>query len=173
MAEAVVHELEAVEVEEHHDRRRSVVAQAPGDGVAQAVDEEEAIGEAGERIVQGLVGQHLLRLFAFGDIADIDDVATDRGAVSHVGDHRLGVAPRSVVMLDPELQGLDVRLRDEKGRQLRLDLGPVVGVHEIGGLEADELVGFSPQQRACGRAGVEDDPTGAEEQSGVRRILHE
>ena len=57
VAQAVVDQLEAVEVEEHHHRGWSVVAEAAGDGVAQAVDQQQAVGQAGERVVQGLMGQ--------------------------------------------------------------------------------------------------------------------
>ncbi len=59
VAEAVVDHLEVVEVEEQH-RHPPVVALWPGQRPVEAVEQQGAVGQAGERVVGGLVGQALL-----------------------------------------------------------------------------------------------------------------
>ncbi len=54
VAEAVVDRLEVVEVDED-DGQADVVAAGAGDGVADALDEQRAVGEARDRVVEGLV----------------------------------------------------------------------------------------------------------------------
>ena len=100
---------------------------AAGDGVAEAVDEEQAVGQSGQGGVQGLVGQLLLGILAFCDVADVDDVAPHRRTVAHVGDDGLGVAPRPVAVLHAELEGLDEGAGAQELHQFRLDACPVVG----------------------------------------------
>ena len=55
VTERVVHELEAVEVEEHHDRRYAAAPVRDRDRVREPVDEELPVREPGERIVQRAV----------------------------------------------------------------------------------------------------------------------
>ena len=54
VAEAVVDELELVEVEEEH-RDRGLAPAGDREGVLEPVEEEVAVGQAGERVVEGLV----------------------------------------------------------------------------------------------------------------------
>ena len=58
VAEAVVHHLEPVEVEEQH-RDALVVALGVGELAAEALDEVQAVREAGERVVDRLVRERL------------------------------------------------------------------------------------------------------------------
>ena len=58
--EAVVDRLEAVEVAEQHGDRRAGSLGA-GNRMAQAVDEQRAVGQAGERVVKSLVHRFLDR----------------------------------------------------------------------------------------------------------------
>ena len=79
--EAVVDHLELVEVDVE-DRERIVVAPpAAGEGLAQAVAEQRAVGEAGQRVVERVVEEPFLRLLAAGDVG--------QGA-----GHAVGLAPR-------------------------------------------------------------------------------
>ena len=50
VAEAVVDELEAIEVEEQHGVKRLAVALAPLDRAAQPVDEQHAVRQPGQRV---------------------------------------------------------------------------------------------------------------------------
>jgi hypothetical protein len=68
MAEFVVDDLEAVEIEEHQ-RHRLAVALGAGHGLAEAVAEQHAIGQAGQAVVVGQVLQLLLHLVLLGCIA--------------------------------------------------------------------------------------------------------
>ena len=56
VAERVVDDLEAVEVDEEDD---DVFASAvgPGERLAQPVEQERAVGQPGERVVEGVVGE--------------------------------------------------------------------------------------------------------------------
>jgi len=56
VAEAVVDRLEVVEVDEE-DADAAATPGRAGDRVGDAVAEEGAVGEAGERVVERLVGQ--------------------------------------------------------------------------------------------------------------------
>ncbi|MCY1409390.1 hypothetical protein D9M71_247390 [compost metagenome] len=64
VAQAVVDQLEAVEVDEQHREGRLPMAAAAGHGAGQAVGEERTVGQAGERIVEG-VDQLLFGALAF------------------------------------------------------------------------------------------------------------
>ena len=70
VAEAVVDQLEVVEIEEQ-DRGMRVLAAEPGQRVLEAVDEQHAVGQPGERIVHGPVADGVL----------------DRLALERVGQH--------------------------------------------------------------------------------------
>ena len=73
MAQGVVDVLEAVEIEaEHGEALAGAQAQR---GVLDAFAEQDAVGEAGQRVVAGGVGELLLRLPAFGDVDDDADRA--------------------------------------------------------------------------------------------------
>ena len=81
VAEAVVDRLEVVEVDEQH--REVAVACAPtrAERVLDAVAEQRLVGEAGERVVERLVGELVLEPLALGDVAEAphppDDLAVD------------------------------------------------------------------------------------------------
>ena len=68
VAEAVVDELEAVEVEEEDGEVVVVVAATPGHGLPQPVEEEGAVGQPGEGIVERVVEDLLLGALALGDV---------------------------------------------------------------------------------------------------------
>ena len=70
VAEAVVDDLEPVEVDEQH---REAVLGAPlgaAEGAAEQVGEQRAVGEAGQGVVEGVVEQLLLRQLALGDVGE-------------------------------------------------------------------------------------------------------
>src|ERR1700674_4726853 len=62
MPQGVVDVLEAVEIDEEHSGNRADLPPRPGERVLEAIQEERAVGQIGERIVQDLVlhgGRHL------------------------------------------------------------------------------------------------------------------
>ena len=79
--EGVVDALEAVEVEQQH-RRHAVGAPRPGQRVVEAVVEQRAIGEPGQRVVAGLMAHPRLRRLELGDVErDRDHVGDPSGIV--------------------------------------------------------------------------------------------
>jgi len=69
VSEAVVDELEVVEIDEEH-RHAVAVAVGPGERETQVVLERDAVREVGQGIVMRQVLQPLLGLYPLGDIAD-------------------------------------------------------------------------------------------------------
>ena len=67
-----------------------------GFGRKDAIEEERPIGEPGQRIVQGLVGQLLLQPLPFAHVPPVDHQATDGGIPEPVGRQPPAVRPRTV-----------------------------------------------------------------------------
>ena len=76
MAERVVHLLEPVEVDEQHGERLAGAGRA-GQRLVEPVAEERAVGEAGQPVVERLVGELLLEPDALGDVARVEHDAAD------------------------------------------------------------------------------------------------
>ena len=64
--------------------RPMCVAARAGDRVAHALGEQRAVGEARDRVVEGLVGELLLERLALGDVAAVEDDAADVLVVEQV-----------------------------------------------------------------------------------------
>ena len=77
--EAVVHELEVIEVEVHH-READAVAPRVREAVHEAVAEEQAVRQAGQRVVVRAVLELLLGLLALRDVAVVEDDRAARSA---------------------------------------------------------------------------------------------
>ena len=106
MAEAVVDDLEAVEVEEQDGGAAlGVVALGAPDRLVEAVHEQHAVGEAGERVVERVVLEPALGLAAVGDVGDRAD-DPERAAVVVADGGRAGEHPAvvAVAVLDPVLE---------------------------------------------------------------------
>jgi hypothetical protein len=76
MTERVVDALEVVEVQEQHGAEASV-AEHLGSSLIESIIEERAIGESGQRVVQGLVGELGRQRALVGDVTLRDDVVED------------------------------------------------------------------------------------------------
>ena len=83
VAEAVVDGLEVVEVDEH-DADRPAAAERAHERMLDAVGEERAVGELGDRVVEGLVGELILERLALADVAPVQDDAADVLVVDQV-----------------------------------------------------------------------------------------
>ena len=154
MAEAVVDELEAVEVEEEH-RDAALRALGVCERVREAVDEQQAVGEAREVVVDGLVRERLLGALAVRDVAHLHEVVArlvERVAHDgHVDEHRddAAVGPDQAVLalivrLAAAQEAVDPRAR-------ALDLG---GMEELQGSPPEQPVDGVPQElgeRGIGR----------------------
>ena len=167
--EAVVHGLEVVEVDEEHGqvRARALVA---GQGVVEAVLEEGLVGQAGQRVVEGPVGQLVLEPLAVGDVAEAHDPADDATV------HPLRPAGPFHHPAVPELQNVEALVFRREGSPLLFADGGL-GVRQLveregqGGrvaLLGHELLGQVPNfGEAAVRTG--DPPVGADHQNAVRR----
>ena len=105
VAEAVVDGLEVVEVDEQHSHP-DAVAEGPRDRVADALVEQRPVGEVGDRIVEGLVGELLLERLALRDVAAVQDDPTDRGVAEEVGVEDLEVTQAAVLVREQAVDHL-------------------------------------------------------------------
>ena len=139
VAEAVVDDLEAVQVQEHqrHGPTRALRARHR---LAQAVAEQHAVGQAGEAVEIGQVAELLLRLLAVGHVAQVDQplpawpraqrghanlqralqgLAVQRQAVASLQGEAVGSVGLAVVATaDVALQHPLRRLAHRRGRRL-------------------------------------------------------
>ena len=168
VAERVVHVLEAVEVDQDHRHRV-----APRQGPAQPVEQQHAVGQAGQRVVVGLVRELVLQRPPFGDVAPVPDEPAHVGVGQQVLADRLHRADAAVARAQPQLDrvheaGLLGEERDglpDARALVRLD------VHEQG--EVQQVLRPVAQQGLGGGADVVDDPGRVGHHREVRRALHE
>ena len=126
VTERVVDELEAVEVEEHHGVAQLGRLAGLGDGQAQPLQEQLAIGQSRHLVVQRALAQQLLHLFARLDVVDRADDArrrtlrwTDRqSSARDVVIHTIRAAEP---VLDPDRQRLPGHRRAQHVAQTRRD----------------------------------------------------
>ncbi len=159
--EPVVDVLEVVQVAEHH---RQLARAAAAQGVVQAVAEQPAVGQPGQRVVQGLVGQLALQLHPGGDVAQGQHQPPDAGVGEQVGERALDVHGPAVGtgQAEPDLGvglGAGVQQRDQ-------GLG-VGAVHPLVDRRPDQ-VGDRHAEQTRGRVGgVGDPPVGAQHDDDV------
>jgi len=91
--EGIVDQLELIEIEEHHPPR-GVMALGVRERDVDAIAKEQTVGQAGQRIVVGLILHLLLRRLAIGDVDDrsFENAAVEQGHVLDDPDRR-SVAP--------------------------------------------------------------------------------
>ena len=132
VAQAVIHLLEAVEVDQQNGENttRSLGAR---ERLVETVTEERAVRHPGQAVVERLPGQLLLEPDALADVPRVEDNPADlpvRAKVGHVG---LEVPPLAEAVQQPEddLRRLPVRVcRDER---------EIVGVNEAGEVLPEQL----------------------------------
>jgi hypothetical protein len=137
VAEAVVHHLEAVEVEEH-DGNVAPGARAAGQGQAQPVVQQHPVGQPGEVVVQGLVGQRPLRPLAVRGVAG-HHLRGATAAEGHRHGHRLHVDDAAVDAHHADLAEAGLFTRPHGGHA-GLEHRVVLGVDEVEGRPPQELV---------------------------------
>ena len=172
MAEAVVHGLEVVEVDEE-DGEEVLPAHAALERVADPVREEGAVREAGQRVVEGLVRELLLELPAVGHVAGGDHHARDVRVVEEVVEDALELARGAVLAAERQVavHRESRRLADPREEDAeRLHVARVEHVREPG---ADELVLAVPEDAPDRRRVVADRQVRREEGDDVARVLDE
>ena len=110
VAEAVVDRLEAIEIEvQHREQRPAQRAPRAVKQVLQAVEEQRAVRQAGERIVERLALELRLGLLALGDVARDAERADD--VPPPIAQRQLGGRDPADVAVRPGLLLLDVHQR--------------------------------------------------------------
>jgi hypothetical protein len=141
VAQAVIHLLEIIEVEEHH-RERTALAGREGQRVAYPVPEQCPVGQPGERIVKGLVGELLLELLPLAHVPHIEHDAGDGGIGHEVGADGLRVQPGAIGPPHPPFRRLgDAPPPDRVGQEsaqfvqvVRMDKVGQRGAQQPGGI---------------------------------------
>ncbi len=127
--EAVVDLLEVVEVEEEHGDRVPLPLREL-EGVIHAIAEQRAVGEAGERVVEGLVQQLLLEALPLGDVPGVEhDAVHDRVAEKVGGDH-LGMQRRTLGLQEAQLGGCTDAAGGRRFAEEGLGARAIVGIDE-------------------------------------------
>ena len=129
VAEGVVDVLEVVQVDEQRGHRQ-VPPPGPGQHLVGPVEDQRAVGEPGEGVVDGGVGQALLGVLPAGDVAQVGHEAVDVGVGRQIGDGRLEPQPVPVGTPQSELLVDDGTGRGPRGGHGGAHRGPVVGVQQ-------------------------------------------
>ena len=121
------------------------------------IPEQRAIGEAGERIVEGLVLELVLEPLALRHVAEVEDDASHRPVGEEVQADGVDPPPRSVGVPQPERRRL-LRRRLRQARHELVEPGAVVGVDVVGELTPDTGVRIVTEHAPEGIALVGDPP---------------
>ena len=149
MAERVVHQLEAVEVQVHDGEALLGMALRARDGAVQLLDEIGAVGELREAVVVGVVVELGLGAAARRDVLRLHDevmgaelpVARERDV-----EHHPHVGPVAMHAAQFRLHAPELPLHELRHRLLqRLQ---VLAVHELAQVGREELLGGAPQHFA-------------------------
>ncbi len=148
MAQRIVYYLEVIKVHVQHPNLASPASPGAPEGLPEAIDEQPAVREAGEGVVQSLVLQTVLELPALGHVSSDRLVLDD--APLPVEDGRVGpLQPAHLALLveDPVLDGPGRALRAQPEQPFA-----VVGVVLLGDVPqealADQLFGLLPEVAA-------------------------
>ena len=159
MAARVVDPLEVVEVEEHQ-RAMLVVAGADGHRLLQPLEQQPAVGQVRQRVVEGQRVDALLGGLALGDVGDADHMVRDPSVVCrhrrdrHPGEecraalapaeHFAGPGPGLLQCIEPaRISGPGVCTTTQ---------GPGILADDLRGAETGGA-GVGPTRRRCGRCG--------------------
>ena len=151
-----------------------LLAAVARDGVAHALDEQRAVGEVGDRVVEGLVGELLLEGLALADVAAVEDDPADGVVLEQVRVQDLELAQRPVAVAQRALEhlGLAAGVRRAVGQQAQQ------AAVLLGGQEAVEAgpdhVGRGVAEDALDRGALVDDRgVGVEHGDEVAGVLDE
>ena len=165
-------DLEVVEVEQQ-DGARPAAAMAARLGVGDAVGEERAVRELGERVVERLVRELALERLALLDVADREHEAADRRILEQVRQDHLGEEPLAAPPAQPPLER-----RRRSGT--RADLGEhrqgprlVFRMQEVRETRPVELLRPVAEKPLDRRGLVEDARLGRDDRDDVRGVLDE
>ncbi len=172
MAQAVVDQLEVIEIEIHH-RYAAAVAARLGDGVDHAVAEEEPVRQTGERVVVGLILELLLGCLPLRDVAIVEDDGADARVMQHVLRERLQPDPHPVPVSKAQFA---LRLRRYSGGERAQHLAHRLAFArvDIGEEARAEQIVFAVAEQALGRgAAVMEGQLAAQQGHAAPALLHQ
>ena len=181
MAEGVVHQLEAVDIDEHH-RQRPGAALRLGDREFEPVLEQHAVGQMGELVVVGLEGDDLLGALAFGDVArhavQADDAAVvllreHRDAGQRHGDAVAFAARAAAIAAQPQFDAEALAGQAARLAEQGVDAVEVFGHHQGGEGAAHQRAAVVAEQRLDARIEVGEAAGAVEREDEVGRALHQ
>ena len=173
VTEAVVDRLEVVEVEED-DGDALVLASRTRDRVPHPLREERAVGEAGHRIVEGLMGELLLERLPLADVAAVEDDAAHVLVLQQVGAVDLELMWRPVSMHQRALE--DLGLVASHRRRVEQELADAVAVRWVEELlepPPDHVLGGMTEQAPDRGALIADGAVRPDHGDQVARVAHE
>ena len=172
VTEAVVDGLEVVEIDEQHGHAHAV-AQRPRDRVADALVEQRPIGEVGDGIVEGLVGELLLERLALGDVAAVEHDPADRAVGQQISVEDLEVAQASVLVREQAVDHLGAAGRAGAVGEAAQQPALLVGMEQLLERPSRDLLDRVAEHALDRRALVEDRVVGVEHRDQVARVLDE
>ena len=152
-----------------------LLAAVARDGVAHALDEQRAVGEVGDRVVEGLVGELLLEGLALADVAAVEHDAADGVVVEQVRVQDLELAQRPVAVAQRALEHLGLARRRTRRRR---PAGAAGGSSRSGSSRRSkrvpiDVLGRVAEDALDRRALVDDGGVGVEHGDEVAGVLHE
>ncbi len=172
VAQAVVHRLEVVDVEEDQ-RELLLVAPRERERVRHPVEEERAIRETGELIVERLVRELRLQRLAVAHVARVHDDAPHRRLVHQVREGHLDRAPAAVRVPAAPLHGRERRVRLERLGEVARGVRLVVRMDQVHHVHAVELRGRVAEIAGDRRTRVAQHAAWVHDRDDVRRALHQ
>ena len=171
VSQAVVDGLEVVDVDEQdgHPQERPP---RPLERVRDAVEEQRAVRERRERVVEGLMRELLLELASLRHVMARDDEPAHAGIGEEVADNGLEPAPRTVSPARAELERA-VAGRARRSVERGLDRRTLLGVEKLGELGADQLLRLEPEHGLHRRGQVGELTLVVEDGDQVGRVLDE
>jgi hypothetical protein len=172
VTEAVVDDLEAVEVDEE-DADRALATAGPGQGHLKPALEEGPVGQAGEGVVVRLAGQLVLEGPPLGDVALVGDDAAHGRITDQVRHADLEPAPLAIAAAAPHLELHEHTRRVDGTFDDVLGAALVLGVDVVQGVVTDALFGVVAEDALDGRALVHDRGVGREHGHHVKGVARQ
>ena len=171
MPQAVVHELEPVEVEQKHGEGLGAPRRSR-ERVLESVAEDGSVRQPGQRVEEGAPLELRLQARPLGHVTRVHHEPPDARVVEEVAHDRVDIAVRAVRVADPEPAGHG---RAGLGRRVGQDAfqeRTVLRHDKLLEPRADEGIGGDPHERLGGRALVQDPPVGVHDRDEVRCVMH-
>ena len=147
------------------------MASAARQRVFDAVGEEGAIGEAGQRVMERLMGQLRLEIGSLGDVMGVDHEAPDRRLVHQVPGGPLEHAPATVPMGDARLTGnVAAWTLGQRGKLLREHVA-IVGMDGVPEDPPDQVLRREPEEPLDRYAHVADGRVAIDDEHQIGRVL--